>query len=215
MARRLSRRDAEKKEKKVREKPKYFEGILQIRNPNEKIMNFVLNEFEKSTHYFSRIEQVRGGYDLYSSSNKFSRKVGQKLYAEFGGELKESAQLFTQNKLTSKEVFRLNVMYRAPDYMPGDILSDGKNVFVVTSMKKNKIIGIDLMSRKKINVDQKAEVEKLIPEKTTISRVKPSAEALDPETYQSIEIENPIRGLRLGQEVDIVKVQGHLYMISI
>ncbi|MCK4670284.1 MAG: hypothetical protein KAT43_03695 [Nanoarchaeota archaeon] len=212
---RLTEKQKEKKEKKFKEKPGYFEGIIQIRNPNEKIMNFVLDEAEKSMHYFSKITEVRGGFDLYSSSNKFSRKLGQKLYNIFGGELKESVKLFTQNKLTSKKVYRLNVMYRTPEYITGDIVYDGKKILIVTSMKKNKIFGIDICSKKKLNVDMKPDLKKLVSQKTTIAKIKPIVEALHPETYQSMEVENPIRGLRPGQDIDVVIVGGNLYMISI
>lgn len=212
---RLSERQKTRKEKASAERPKYFQGILQIRNPNEKIMNFALNEFDKSVHYYSKIAKVRGGYDIYSSSNRFSRKLARKMYDTFGGELKESEKLFTQDKLTSKKVYRLNVLYRAPDYVSGDIVYDGKDIIVVTSMKKDRVHGIDIHSRKKKVIESKKVQERLVSEKTSVTRVKPHPEALHPETYQSVEIENPVRGLNPGQEIDAVVVDGKLYMISI
>ncbi|MBW2987114.1 hypothetical protein KY336_01060, partial [Candidatus Woesearchaeota archaeon] len=135
----------EKKEKKKKElASNYFQGILQIRNPTKEIVDFVRSQFKKSEHFIAKEVKVRGGIDFYSSSNKFSKKLGKQMYEQFGGEFKESAKLFTRNKLTGKNVYRVNILYRAPDVMKGDIVKiDGKTVKVI-SLRKDMLKGIDL-----------------------------------------------------------------------
>jgi NMD protein affecting ribosome stability and mRNA decay len=143
----------EKREKKKKElASNYFQGILQIRNPNREIIQFVKKQFDKSEHFIAKEVKVRGGIDFYSSNNKFSKKLGKQMYEQFGGELKESAKLFTRNRLTGKNVYRVNILYRVPDIMKGDIVKiDGRTV-KVHSLRKDMLKGIDLEHDKKVSI---------------------------------------------------------------
>ena len=91
----------------------YFEGILQIRNPKPEVIEFVNVAIAKAENIFvNKTVEVRGGIDFYMSSKKFLRKLGLNLNKRFPGEFNQSAQLFSRNNQTSKEVFRLNVLFR-------------------------------------------------------------------------------------------------------
>ncbi|MBD3259601.1 hypothetical protein GF371_03115 [Candidatus Woesearchaeota archaeon] len=146
----------EKKEAKKKELPStYFQGILQIRNPNKKVLDFVRRQFEKSEHFIAKETKVRGGVDFYSSNNKFSKKVGKLLYEQFGGELKESAKLFTRDKLTGKNVYRVNILYRCPEFVKGDLVKVDNKTVKVQSMKKDMLKGIDIEHNKKVSIRTK------------------------------------------------------------
>ena len=93
--------------------PQYFEGILQLRNPNEECMNFVMNQFKKNDKvWIAKVEKLKTGIDLYVSSNRFILSLGKKLKKSFKGELKTSRKHHTQNRLTSRKVYRVTVCYR-------------------------------------------------------------------------------------------------------
>ncbi|MDP7180275.1 MAG: NMD3-related protein [Candidatus Woesearchaeota archaeon] len=133
----------------------YFEGTLQLRNPDEKIINYVEKTVKESKKVFiARTVKTTNGVDLYLSSNKFLRSLGNKLKRKFRGELKESPQLFTKNRQTSKNVYRLNVMFRLHGLKIGDIVTVRDERIKITSVKK-KVFGKELKTGKKVTVDYK------------------------------------------------------------
>ena len=93
----------------------YFEGILQVRNPDDALESFIrkrLEDAEKRGVFANKILEVKNGVDYYMSDKRFLRRLGKELKKNFKGELKESAQLFSRDKQTSKDIFRLNVLFR-------------------------------------------------------------------------------------------------------
>ena len=58
----------------------YFEGILQVRNPSEEVLDFIAKEVEKKGDVFvAKAKQTQNGIDLYISSQRFLRSIGNKL----------------------------------------------------------------------------------------------------------------------------------------
>ncbi|MEA2037630.1 MAG: NMD3-related protein [Nanoarchaeota archaeon] len=93
--------------------PQYFQGILQLRNPNEEVINFIANQLKKNEKvWVAKQVKLKTGIDLYVSSNKFLMALGKKLKKSFKGELKTSRKLHTKHRLTSKNVYRVTVCYR-------------------------------------------------------------------------------------------------------
>jgi NMD protein affecting ribosome stability and mRNA decay len=50
------------------------------------------------------------------------RLLGKKLKKSFNGELKESEKLFSRNRQTQKNIYRLNVLFRLTNLKKGDIV---------------------------------------------------------------------------------------------
>ena len=103
----------------------YFQGILQLRNHNKEVVEFVENQIKKARRddvYISKTVKVPGGVDLYLTSNKFLRSLGKKLKTVFNGELKESEKLFSRDRQTTKNIYRLNVLFRLTKFKKGDIV---------------------------------------------------------------------------------------------
>ena len=93
--------------------PNYFEGILQIRNPNEECVNLIRNQFKNNEKaWIAKEEKQKNGFDLYISSNSFLLALGKKLKKSFNGTLKTSRKLHTQSRLTSKKLYRVTVCFR-------------------------------------------------------------------------------------------------------
>ena len=94
--------------------PQYFEGTLQLRNPNEELLNFVMNQFNKNEKvWVAAKRKLKTGVDLDVSSNKFLLQLGKKLKKSFKGKLIVSRRLHTQNRLTSRLVYRMTVCFRS------------------------------------------------------------------------------------------------------
>jgi len=78
----------------------YFEGILQLRNVDNKIIEFTIKDIEKQENIFiSNIKKITNGIDIYVSSQRYLRNLGNKLQNRFGGQLIISTKLHTRNRI--------------------------------------------------------------------------------------------------------------------
>ncbi|MBW2994789.1 hypothetical protein KY312_00405 [Candidatus Woesearchaeota archaeon] len=189
----------------------YFQGILQLRNVDDSIVQYVLNQFEKNKISIGKIEEVKNGLDIYSSSNKFSRKLAHKLQNEFGGEIKESPKLYSKSKLTSRNIYRLNVLYLAPSIRKGEIVKVNDKIIKVSSLTKNIIRGTELVKNRRVSILNKS-AKILKPKKAMIVKLKPQIEVMHPETYQAVIPENK-KNVKINEEVAVVIYKNKLYLI--
>jgi|TARA_B100001971_G_C18114028_1_gene495801 NMD protein affecting ribosome stability and mRNA decay len=133
----------------------YFEGTLQLRNPNDEVINYIERRVnERDDVFIAKAEKVTNGIDFYLSSNRFLKNLGKKLQKKFKGELKLSPKLFSRNRQTSKNVYRLNVLFRLPTCKCGDIIKIRGEKIKVLKLG-NKIFGKNRDTGKKVNIDYK------------------------------------------------------------
>lgn len=96
------------------EKPdRYYEAIIQLRNPNQEAVNCVINAIRKRKDVFiAKQVDHKTGIDLYISSQKFARVIGKLLKKSFKGELVESKKLYGQDRQSSRILYRGTVLFR-------------------------------------------------------------------------------------------------------
>ena len=98
---------------KHRRRSEYFEATIQLRPVKHKLYEYVLSEIERSKDCtIAKIDENKYGMDIQVSSQRFARALGKKLTRRFDGELKLSRKLFTRDMYTSKEVYRVTVLFR-------------------------------------------------------------------------------------------------------
>lgn len=92
---------------------RYFEAKIQLRPANEEVIKFIdhLINHKKGVS-IAKIILFDYGLDIYISSNKFAVQIGKLLKRKFKGELKISKKLFTQDKLTSKQKYRMTICFK-------------------------------------------------------------------------------------------------------
>lgn len=112
----------------------YFEGVLQLRNHNKEVKAFINNQIKKNKIYLAKVEPQPNGLDYYLSDRRFIRRLGKKLKESFPGELKESARLFSQDKQTMKDVYRISVMFRLLPNRVGDKIIHRGEEYKITSI---------------------------------------------------------------------------------
>lgn len=98
-----------------RDNSTYFEGILQLRNPKDEVKQYIdkmLSAARIRSVYASSVKEVTNGLDYYITSKSYLRKMGRELKKRFDGDYNESAQLFSRNHQTSKDIYRINVLFR-------------------------------------------------------------------------------------------------------
>ena len=98
----------------------YYESVIQFRADNREIKN---EEYSKADEvvertlikqskkdklaYCPQIAKLKEGYDYYIGSLKSGRKVAEALTDEFGGVVKESPRLISEDKSTGKGLYRI------------------------------------------------------------------------------------------------------------
>lgn len=179
-----------------KERTQYFEGILQLRNPPDEIRGHIQRELKKVAHkgvFVTKVEETDNGVDLYMTSKNGLRILAQKLANQFGGSVNLNPQLFSRNHLTSKDIYRLNVLLEFPPFTKGDVISfsevknDVQRLVLVKSMGKI-IHSIDLESGKNLSFELKF-TKDLVVQKVLESKVLaiiPDLMLMHPTTYQGI-----------------------------
>jgi NMD protein affecting ribosome stability and mRNA decay len=133
----------------------YYEGILQLRNPNNEVIKFIKNKIRKKEGIFiTKEKKVNNGIDFYLPSQKYLQIIGKKLKKNFCGELKISSKLHTKNRLTSKNVYRVNVLFRLAKCNVGDILNFKGDKIKILKMGK-KILAKNIKTGKKLSINYK------------------------------------------------------------
>ena len=133
----------------------YFEGILQLRNIDDVVVQFAIKEIEKQENVFiANIKKVPNGIDIYVSSQRFLRNIGLKLQKQFAGQLIISKKLHTVSRMTSKELYRVNALFRVPKFKKGDIIDyKGEKIKIIAMHKK--VFAKDIKTGKKLNLSYK------------------------------------------------------------
>lgn len=133
----------------------YFEGILQLRNVDTEVIEFAIGEIEKvGNSNIAKIQKIKSGIDIYLSPQKLLRSLGNKLQNRFGGQILVSTKLHTVSRVTSRELYRVNMLFRLPNFKKGDIIEyKGDKIKIITMQKK--VFAKDIKTGKKLNISFK------------------------------------------------------------
>src|SRR3989344_8709408 len=104
-------------------RPEYYEGKLQLRNPSEKVLDYVEDAIARDGKVFiAKKDKLKNGYDLQLSSQNFLRNIGRKLQDKFSGELMLSSKLAGRSK-SGKDLYRVNVLFRMYSFRKGSTVT--------------------------------------------------------------------------------------------
>ncbi|MDO5848973.1 MAG: 60S ribosomal export protein NMD3 [Methanobrevibacter sp.] len=214
----------------------YYESVIQFRADNreihpeeyekaDKIVARTLNKQYKKDKlaYCPQIAKLKEGHDYYIGSLKTGRKVANALKDEFGGIIKESPRLISEDKSTGKGLYRIWISVRIPEFEIGDFIEYQDKILQVEDIGKNRVVGIDIESNKKhtipwkdtesIKVIKKAkDVEKA----GVISKSPTTIQILDPTDYSvvDLEVKDNLTDINIGDEVDIIKINDYYYLLN-
>ncbi len=92
---------------------RYYEGILQLRPFDKEVYEWVKKQIDKDEQQFiSREEEVKGGLDIYVTSQRKLRSLAPRFKKKFKGEVKVTRKLYGVNKMTSRKIYRGTVLFR-------------------------------------------------------------------------------------------------------
>ncbi len=110
----------------------YFEGILQLRDVDQTVYDWVYDTIERDGKAkIAKEKIIKSGYDLYLSDQHYLQALGRKLKAKFPGELVVSMRLHTRDRMTYKAVYRVTVLFRAVPLHVGQILTTDEGAKVI------------------------------------------------------------------------------------
>ncbi|MBI4439293.1 hypothetical protein HY640_05140 [Candidatus Woesearchaeota archaeon] len=192
----------------------YYEAVLQLRHPDDSVVAFVEDALAKAGQgvLVSHRRKAVNGVDYYLSSNRFAVDLGRRLVRRFSGRLKLSRRIFGRDRQTSRDLYRVTVLYECIPIRQGDILSCGGIIVRVSSLGRS-IVGLNLDTGKRQFLDLSSECSVLEVRPTTVARVYPVLEVLDPDTFQGIELFGAPSGLKPGQKVKVSVHGGRAYFV--
>ena len=123
-----------------------------MRNANEEVVNFVVSEIEKDpAGAISKVKEVGDGYDIYITRQKILRSLGNKLQKQFGGQILVSTRIHTRSRQTSRDLYRVNLLFKLPHFKKGDIIDyKGEKIKIIQMHKK--VLAKEIKTGRKLNI---------------------------------------------------------------
>jgi NMD protein affecting ribosome stability and mRNA decay len=96
-----------------KQRTSYYEAILQIRKPTAVLLYTIQHEIKKNNwdKYLNREAGVPNGIDFFFNSKKIAVELAKTLKKKLGGKLKFSKRIFTRDRQSSRDVYRVTIFY--------------------------------------------------------------------------------------------------------
>ncbi|MEA4957938.1 hypothetical protein SDC9_21185 [bioreactor metagenome] len=214
----------------------YYESVIQLRADHreltidekkeaDNILNKTLNSrFEKDKlAYLVQKSKLKEGYDYYIGSYKSAKKVVDAIKKEFGGIVKESPRLISQDKSTGKGLYRIWILIRLPEFKKRDFIKYKDEYWQILNIDGKRTLILNLITLKSFPLQWKEyENVELIKEETDIqittliSKSPSNIQILDPEDYSVVDIpitKESFNEFNIGDEINTIKIENQLYII--
>lgn len=214
----------------------YYEAVVQFRADNREIKSeeyakadevvertLVKQSKKDKLAYCPQIAKLKEGYDYYIGSLKTGRKVAENLKEEFGGIIKESPRLISEDKSTGKGLYRIWISIRIPEFEINDFIKYENRIMHVKDIDKNRVVGADISTNKKHTVPLKnmEDIELVkksdeIETTTIISKSPSTIQILDPADYSAVDLEmkEEFGDCNIGDEIRLIKIDNYIYLIK-
>lgn len=211
----------------------YYETVIQFRADKRELTNeekhtadnIVTNILSKQYKkdklaVLQEKAQLKEGYDYYIGSYKSGKKVLNGLKNHFGGIVKESPRLISEDKSSGKKLYRVWISIRIPLYNLGDIIEYNGKIGQVIDINSDKTLFCEIDTLKNFSVswshydDVKLIEKKDDFQKTMVISKSPSnLEILNPDDYSEYDIgmKENYKHLNIGDEIYVIKIRGLFY----
>ncbi len=213
----------------------YYEAVIQLRadertlsseeiKTSDEILRNRIEKLSKDNRmaYISQRAQIKEGIDYYIGSYKAARKLTESLKNKLGGVINESPRLMGHNKSTGKDLYRIWILLRLPNFIVGDFVSYNDLITQIINYDGNKIYLKDLNSSQRLSIPWKATGKLKVmarKEHTKLALVSARTpeyiQILHPETYQPIDIaiRPEFSPIAIGDEVKVVEIDNVFYLL--
>ena len=213
----------------------YYETVVQFRADKreikseeyakaDEVVERTLNKQASSDKlaYCPQIAKLKEGYDYYIGSFKSGKKVAEALKEEFGGIIKESPRLISEDKSTGKGLYRVWISIRIPEAEINDFIRYEDKIIRLTNISKNSFVGHEISTGKKQNIPMKnmEDIELVkkadeIETTTVISKSPQFIQILDPVDYSAVDLDmkEEYKKYNVGQEVKLIRIDNYVYLL--
>ncbi|MEA1924884.1 MAG: NMD3-related protein [Candidatus Altiarchaeota archaeon] len=190
----------------------YYESILQLRVKNPRQL------FEGINHSLvSKVENVRGGVDIYLTSSGYGSRLMKEL-RDRGFLVRDSYALM--GKKEGKDVYRSSISVKEPSFEVGDLIRYNNRLLQV--LKRGSTVKLkDPDSGKHVSLPL-TELSDLTPvakasdvKRCIVTSVSPhDLQLLSLEDNKTLELENTKGTLKQGDEVKVIELDHRVYILD-
>lgn len=140
----------------MKERPKdYFEGVLQIRGGSPELLTWIHNRIKTDGRArIAKEKKVTNGVDVYISDQHYLQNLGLQLKRKFTGILKVSKRLHTVDKMTSKLLYRVTVLFKVLPFKRGDIVTvHGEQVEILRIGNRAQVKDVKSGAKKDVDLE--------------------------------------------------------------
>ena len=145
------------------------------------------------------------------------------LKEEFGGVIKESPRLISEDKSTGKGLYRIWISIRIPEFEADDFVKYEGKIIQIKGIDKNRVVGEEISTNKKQNIPMKSieDIELVkkaseIETTTIISKSPKIIQILDPSDYSAVDLEmkDKFKDYNIGDEIKLIKIDDYIYLLN-
>ena len=215
----------------------YYESVIQFRadkreikpeeyaKADEVVERTLIKQSKKDKlAYCPQIAKLKEGYDYYIGSLKSGRKVAEALKEEFGGTIKESPRLISEDKSTGKGLYRIWISVRIPEFEINDFVKYENKILQVKDIDKNRVTAVEITNNyKKLSIPMKnlenIELMKKADEIESTSIIAKSPkmiQILDPTDYSAVDLKmsEEFENYEIGDEIRLIKIDNYIYLVN-
>lgn len=207
----------------------YYESVVQIRaegrDPTDDETSRALEhaygiagrDYGDRDTFVTKTQEVRGGLDIYMSTNDAGLQIARRMTDEYGGGYDDSATLVGEKE--GEELYRVTYAVSLPEFVPGDVV-DVEGTPVLVTQNEGVLKGVDLRTGDRASFSD-ASPELLGSaddvEPTTVVNVSGDGDEiqlLDPKTYETVTVARPSFVVASqGEEVNVLSTPDGVYPV--
>ena len=170
-----------------------YAGVVQLRCPVHARLEAALDyvRTKAGAAGISKIARSKGGYDVYIVEKRVLQSVARQLQKRFGGSISTSLKLVTQDRQTSKRVYRKIIAFHMFPFAPGEVIIFNNAPVLVTAASL-RVHGLNLATGKRTSFVYQpgTRMERLQIMTAHVSQFRPVLKLIHPITFQPVEPEN-------------------------
>jgi len=190
----------------------YYESILQLRVKNPQLL---FDGVESSM--VSKVEEVRGGVDIYLTSSRYGTKLMGELRNK-GFLVQDSYTLM--GKKDGRDVYRSSISVKEPSFEVGDLIRyDNRILQVLERGSTVKLINLDSGKKVSLPLNELSDIKPAAKNneavKCIVTSVRPDGmQLLSLADNKTLELSNSWRDLKQGDEVNVLSLDKRVYILD-
>lgn len=196
----------------------YFEGTLQIRTKSKEIYDFLNKdiktiEIKNKTRYVTEIKNTTNGKDYYFNNQKIMIKIAKRTQSTFGGIIEYSYHLHSKDIHASKDIYRMNIVYKNKIKKNAVFVQDGKLFKMCNPGKTNKVLDVENNKTTSMKIKDIKNIKILKPEVKRVIKKYPILTIID-ENFQEKEVIDKNKKEITNNKIKVVEFNNKIWRVD-